>query len=270
MQKKARAQVKTQRDAALFSDILFEKKDGVAKITINRPKVLNAVRKKTADEIVRALEDAADDPSIGVAVMTGAGEKAFCAGGDVHELETNQGIGFRISKAIRATPKPVIAMVNGYAIGYGQILQCICDLSIASETAVFGQVGPRVGSFDAGFGTAYLSRLVGERKAREMWFLCRRYTAQEALQMGLINRVVPSHQLEKEVARWCQEILTMSPTSLRVTKSSFNADSDSILGINALAFDALRLYYQTDESRQRREAFARKTEKGETTKTRKK
>lgn len=167
-------------------------------------------------------------------------------------------MGFRISKAIRAVTKPVIAMVNGYAIGYGQILQAVCDLSIASSTAIFGQVGPRVGTFDAGFGTAYLARLIGEKKAREMWFLCQRYSAEEALEMGLVNKVVPLEELQGGVDKWCKEILSMSTTSIRITKSSFNADSDSIIGINALAFDALRIFFSTDESKARREAFIKK------------
>ncbi len=216
------------------------------------------MRSKTADEMIQALEHAGEDLSVGVIVITVAGDKAFCSGGDVKEIESTRGIGFRISKAIRAVPKPVIAMVNGYAIGYGQILQTVCDLSIASANAVFGQVGPSVGSFDAGFGTAYLTRLVGERKAREMWFLCQRYTAEEALSMGLINRVVPQDKLEEQVDAWCKEILKMSPTAIRITKSSFNADSDSITGINALAFDALRIYYRTEESKEGRKAFEEK------------
>lgn len=241
-----------------FEDIVYEKGSGVARITINRPKVFNAVRGKTADEMIQALEHAGDDPSVGVIIITGAGDKAFCSGGDVKEIESTRGIGFRISKAIRAVPKPVIAMVNGYAIGYGQILQSVCDLSIASANAVFGQVGPRVGSFDAGFGTAYLARLIGERKAREMWFLCQRYTAEEALGMGLVNKVVPQDRLEEQMDAWCREILKMSPTAVRITKSSFNADSDSIIGINALAFDALRIYYGTEESMEGRKAFEEK------------
>jgi 2-ketocyclohexanecarboxyl-CoA hydrolase len=237
---------------------MYEKGAGVARITINRPEVFNAVRNKTADEMLQAIDDAGEDQSVGVLVITGAGEKAFCSGGDVKEIKSTRGVGFRISKAIRAVPKPVIAMVNGYAIGYGQILQATCDLSIASAKAVFGQVGPKVGSFDAGFGTAYLARLIGERKAREMWFLCRRYTAEQALDMGLLNKVVPPDELEEEVDTWCAEILKMSPTALRVTKSSFNADSDSITGINALAFDALRIYYESDESKEGRRAFQEK------------
>lgn len=247
-----------KRDARVFDDIIYEKKEGIAKITINRPELLNAVRVKTADEMIQALDDAGDDPSVGVIVITGAGDKAFCSGGDVKEIESTRGVGFRISKAIRAAPKPVIAMVNGYAIGYGQILQCVCDLSIASANAVLGQVGPSVGSFDAGFGTAYLTRLIGERKAREMWFLCRQYTAEQALNMGLINRVVPQDKLEEEVDAWCEEILKMSPTALRVTKSSFNADSESIAGLNALAFDALRIFYGNEESKEGRRAFLEK------------
>ena len=247
-----------EAEARSSEDIIYEKKEGVAKITINRPELFNAVRSRTADEMIQALDDAGDDPSVGVVVVTGAGDKAFCSGGDVKEIESTRGVGFRISKAIRAVPKPVIAMVNGYAIGYGQILQSVCDLSIASTNAVFGQVGPSVGSFDAGFGTAYLARLIGERKAREMWFLCRRYSSEQALNMGLVNEVVPQNKLEEEVDAWCREILKMSPTALRMTKSSLNADSESITGINALAFDALRIFYGTAESREGRRAFLQK------------
>lgn len=198
----------------VFTDIVLTKAQGTATITINRPEVLNAFRAQTIDEMITALDDAGVDPEIGVVVLTGAGDRAFCVGGDVKEFRPGgyagaswTGIGLKVDtvhRLIRNIPKPVIAAVNGYAIGGGNVLQVVCDLSIAAEHALFGQVGPRVGSFDPGFGTAYLSRLVGERKAREIWFTCRRYTAQEALAMGLVNAVVPPNELSNEVSRWCE------------------------------------------------------------------
>lgn len=248
-----------------FTDILFTKHAGVATITINRPDVLNAFRTQTVEELIMALEDAGNDPEIGVIVLTGAGDRAFSAGGDVKEFRPGgyegaswTGIGLRVEmlhRLIRMVPKPVIAAVNGYAIGGGNVLQVVCDLSIAADTARFGQVGPRVGSFDPGFGTAYLARLVGERKAREIWFTCRRYTAQEALEMGLINAVVPSAELAAEVARWCQEILALSPTALKMIKYSFNADTESIAGIGMLGFGGVKLYYDTEEAVEGHKAF---------------
>lgn len=248
-----------------FSDILFTKTDGTATITINRPDFLNAFRTQTVEEMIAALEDAGADPEIGVIVITGAGERAFSAGGDVKEFQPGgyagaswTGIGLRVDtlhRLIRTVPKPVIAAVNGYAIGGGNVLQVVCDLSIAADTAIFGQVGPRIGSFDPGFGTAYLSRLVGERKAREIWFTCRRYTAQQALEMGLINAVVPAADLLVEVARWCAEILALSPTALKMVKYSFNADTESIAGIGMLGFGAVGLYYGTEEAAEGHRAF---------------
>lgn len=241
-----------------FQDLVFTKAGGVATITINRPEVLNAFRSLTADELVAALQDAGRDPAIGVIVLTGAGDRAFCVGGDFKERTPG---GYRgaswvdigaqteaVHHAVRQAPKPVIAAVNGYAIGGGNVLQALCDLSIAADHATFGQVGPRVGSFDAGFGTAYLARLVGERKAREIWYLCRKYSAAEALAMGLVNAVVPMAELRATVAAWCQEILAHSPTAMKLVKQSFNADTEHIAGISHLAFSALNLYYQTPES----------------------
>jgi naphthoate synthase len=250
-----------------FEDIVYEKKGGVAWITINRPEVRNAFRTKTVDEMVAAFRNAWGDGDVGVAVLTGAGDKAFCSGGDQKERGSGgysgsaTGIGMDVGSlhsVIRNIPKPVIAMVNGYAIGGGHVLHVLCDLSVAAETAIFGQTGPRVGSVDPGFGTAYLARVVGEKKAREIWYLCRQYNAQEALQMGLVNKVVPAAQLRAEVELWCQELLEKSPTALKLAKYSFNADTDSIHGITEMGFSALELYYQTPEALEGRNAFIEK------------
>jgi 2-ketocyclohexanecarboxyl-CoA hydrolase len=248
-----------------YTDILFEAKAGVARITINRPEKYNAFRGQTCEELIDAFNRAAWDSTIGVIVFTGAGEKAFCTGGDqsAHEggYDGRGLIGLPIEELqglIREAPKPVIARVNGFAIGGGNVLVTCCDLAIAAETAQFGQVGPRVGSVDPGFGTAFLARVVGEKKAREIWFLCRRYTAQQALAMGLVNAVVPMAELDAEVDRWCQEILALSPTAIAIAKRSFNADSDSIRGIGGLGMQALALYYGTAESREGVAAFMEK------------
>lgn len=248
-----------------FEDILYEKKAGVARVIINRPRLLNAFRAHTLKEMAAALEDAGADASIGVVVISGAGGRAFSTGGDATEVSGQAGYSpemktqvAKVHGLIRTIPQPVIAMVSGYAVGGGNVLQAVCDLTIASETARFGQVGPKVGSFDAGFGSAYLARVVGEKKAREMWYLCRLYTAQEALEMGLVNKVVPASQLEAEVDAWCQEILAKSPTALKFLKASFNADTDHIAGIEALAMDALWLYYDTDEALEARQAYLQK------------
>ena len=246
-----------------FEDILYEARDGVAWITINRPQVRNAFRAQTVDELTAAFRRAWADADVGVAVLTGAGDKAFCSGGDQKERGDKgygggTGIGLDVASlhtAIRAIPKPVIAMVNGFAIGGGHVLHVLCDLSIAAETAVFGQVGPRVGSVDPGFGTAYLARLVGEKKAREIWYLCRQYSAQDALAMGLVNAVVPASQLRAETEKWCAELLEKSPTALKLAKQSFNADTDHIHGITEMGFSALELYYQTPEAEEGRKAF---------------
>src|SRR3989440_12155309 len=221
-----------------YTDILYEKTNGVAWITINRPETRNAFRTKTVEELTDAFVDARWDPTIGVVVLTGAGDKAFCAGGDQKERgEGGYAPGARpmdveaLHSAIRHIPKPVIAMVNGFAIGGGHVLHVLCDLSIASENAIFGQTGPRVGSVDAGHGTGYLARVVGEKKAREIWYMCRQYSAQEALQMGLVNKVVPLADLRKEVEGWCRELLDKSPTALAMAKQSFNIDSEPRAGV---------------------------------------
>jgi naphthoate synthase len=246
-------------------DILYEKKDGIAWITINRPEVRNAFRTRTVRELTEAFEDAKFDPTVGVVVLTGAGDKAFCAGGDQKERGQE---GYArderpmdvdaLHNAIRRIPKPVIAMVNGFAIGGGHVLHVLCDLSIASETAIFGQTGPRVGSVDAGFGTGYLARVVGEKRAREIWYMCRQYTAQEALAMGLVNKVVPLKELRREVETWCAELLAKSPTALALAKQSFNIDSEQRAGVSEFAHTALNLYYQTEEAMEGRNAFVEK------------
>jgi 2-ketocyclohexanecarboxyl-CoA hydrolase len=248
-----------------YEDILYEKRDGVATITINRPQVLNAFRARTVDEMLEAVRDADYDDAIGVIVLAGSGERAFCSGGDNSSRDGGYGgkglVGMPIEElhsAIRDARKPVIAKVQGYAIGGGNVLATVCDLTIASEKAVFGQVGPRVGSVDPGWGTAFLARHVGDKRAREIWFLCRRYTAAEAFQMGLVNKVVPAEQLDAEVEAWCREILALSPTAIAIAKRSFNADSDNIRGIGALGFEALALYYNSEESKEGTAAFLEK------------
>jgi len=249
-----------------YEDIRHETRDGVAWITIDRPEVRNAFRTKTVDELIAAFRAAWADGDVGVVVLTGAGDKAFSAGGDQRERTGSGyagggGIGIDVHGlhgVIRAIPKPVIAMVNGYAIGGGHVLHVVCDLTIAADTAIFGQVGPRVGSVDPGFGTAYLARLVGEKKAREIWYLCRQYTAAEALAMGLVNAVVPAAELRAETERWCREILEKSPTALKLAKESFNADTAHIDGITQMGFAALELYYATDEAMEGRNAFLEK------------
>ena len=254
-----------------YTDILYEKTNGVAWITINRPEVRNAFRTLTVAELTDAFLDARWDPAIGVAVLTGAGDKAFCSGGD--QKERGQG-GYAagasgaassrpmdveaLHSAIRHIPKPVIAMVNGFAVGGGHVLHVLCDLSIAAEHAIFGQTGPRVGSVDAGHGTGFLARVVGEKKAREIWYLCRQYSAADALAMGLVNKVVPFKDLRAEVEKWCAELLEKSPTALALAKQSFNIDSETRAGVAQFASTALRLYYQTDEAMEGRNAFVEK------------
>jgi 2-ketocyclohexanecarboxyl-CoA hydrolase len=249
-----------------YQDILYEKRSGTATITINRAEVHNAFRAVTCEELLDAFRRAGADREVGVIVLTGAGAKAFCTGGD-QKSHGADGYGGRgtvglpieeVHSIIRDTPKPVIAKVRGYAIGGGNVLAVLCDLTIASENAVFGQVGPKMGSVDPGFGTAYLARVVGEKKAREMWYLCRRYTAAEALAMGLVNAVVPDAELDAEVERWCQEIVAKSPTALALAKRSLNADTEQIRGISSLGMQALALYYQTEESREGVRAFQEK------------
>ena len=254
-----------------YSDILYEKKDGVAWITINRPEVRNAFRTRTVAELTEAFLDARWDPAIGVAVLTGAGDKAFCSGGDQKErgqggyaqdaagAETQRPMDVEaLHSAIRHIPKPVIAMVNGFAIGGGHVLHILCDLSIAADTAIFGQTGPRVGSVDAGHGTGYLARIVGEKKAREIWYLCLQYSAQEALDMGLVNKVVPLKDLRAETEKWCAALLEKSPTALALAKQSFNIDSEPRAGVAQFAHTALGLYYQTEEAMEGRNAFVEK------------
>src|SRR2546427_6641739 len=249
-----------------YEDILYEAPDGVAWITINRPEVRNAFRAKTVDELIAAFRAAWGDPEVGVVVLTGAGDKAFSAGRDQRErtgggYTGGTGLGMDmhgLHGVIRAIPKPVIAMVNGYAIGGGHVLHVLCDLTIAADTAVFGQTGPRVGSVDPGFGTAYLARLVGQKKAREIWYLCRQYSAEEAREMGLVNAVVPQNRLMDEARAWAAEILQKSPTALKLAKASFNADTENIRGIAALGMTGLALYYDTDESAEGTVAFQEK------------
>jgi 2-ketocyclohexanecarboxyl-CoA hydrolase len=245
-----------------YEDILFDVAEGVATITINRPQVMNAFRGRTCEELIHAFNRAGWDNAIGVIVLTGAGERAFCTGGDQSAHDGNydgRGIsglpGEDLQSIIREVPKPVIARVQGYAIGGGNVLATLCDFTIASERAQFGQVGPKVGSVDPGFGTAYLARVVGEKKAREIWYLCRQYSAREALEMGLVNTVVPLAELEAETVKWCREMLALSPIALRCLKSSFNAELDGQAGIQELAGNATLLYYMTEEGKEGKNAF---------------
>ncbi|MEE9198267.1 MAG: 1,4-dihydroxy-2-naphthoyl-CoA synthase [Dehalococcoidia bacterium] len=250
-----------------FEDILYEKRDGVSKITINRPEVMNAFRPKTIDEMIAAFQDAWHDDTVGVVVLTGAGDRAFCSGGD-QRLKGPGGYRdesghtrmqvMELHRNIRMVPKPVIAMVKGYAIGRGHVLHVLCDLTIASETAVFGQTGPKVGSFDGGFGAVFLARIVGEKRAREIWYLCQRYSAREAEGMGLVNRVVPPEELEAETMRWCEELLKKSPTALRMMKASFNAATDWVYGLQAVAHGANSLFYGSEEALEGSTAFLEK------------
>lgn len=250
-----------------FEDIIYETYEGMAKITINRPEVRNAFRPKTVMELIEAFAEARDDADIGVIILTGAGDLAFCSGGDQKVRGHGGYVGedriprlnvLDLQRLIRAIPKPVIAMVAGYAIGGGHVLHIVCDLTIAADNARFGQTGPMVGSFDGGYGAGYLARSVGHKKAREIWYLCRQYDAQEALDMGLINTVVPLADLEKETVQWCQEILEKSPMALRFLKAAFNADTDGLAGIQQLAGDATLLYYTTDEAKEGRDSFKEK------------
>jgi naphthoate synthase len=259
-----------------FADVRYEKSAapdaGIAKITIARPEVRNAFRPRTVIEISRALEDAREDPEIGVVVLTGEGPDAFCSGGDqrvrgdsgyLDEGEAGSaGVGrFHVTDLhvqMRRLPKPVVAMVAGYAIGGGHVLHLVCDLTIAADNARFGQVGPKVGSFDGGFGAGLLANLVGPKKAKEIWFLCRQYSAQEALQMGLVNTVVPLERLEQETVGWCREMLALSPFALRLLKASFNAAEDGLSGVQQLAHDANLLFYGSEEAQEGRDAYREK------------
>jgi naphthoate synthase len=250
--------------AALFEDIEYAKLDGIAKITIARPEVHNAFRPKTLAELSDAFSDAREDPEVGVVILTGKGDRAFCSGGDQRVRGPQGYVGedgvprlnvLDLQRQIRTLPKPVVAMIAGYAIGGGHVLHLVADLSIAADNAIFGQTGPRVGSFDGGFGASYLARVVGQKKAREIWFLCRRYSAKEALEMGLVNAVVPLAELEPETLRWCREMLSLSPLALRLLKSAFNAELDGQAGLQALAGDATLLYYMSEEAAEGKRAF---------------
>lgn len=251
-----------------YEDIKLERtEDGIAKITINRPHVRNAFRPETVQEMQEAFEYCRNDSATGVIILTGEGPDAFCSGGD-QKIRGNEGyIGkdgiprlnvLDLQKQIRSLPKPVVAMVAGYAIGGGHVLHVVCDLTIAADNAKFGQVGPKVGSFDGGLGSSYLARIVGQKKAREIWFLCRQYNAQEALSMGLVNHVVPLDQLETETVKWCREMLHHSPLALRCLKAAMNADCDGQVGLLDLAGNATLLYYMTEEAQEGRKAFVDK------------
>jgi naphthoate synthase len=254
-------------DPAALTDARFEVERGLAWITIARPVRMNAFRAHTIDELIRCFKAAWADPAVGVVALTGAGDRAFCTGGDQKQRAETGDYGpsesglFEVEtlhRVIRDIPKPVIAAVNGFAIGGGHVLHVVCDLTIAADTARFGQTGPRVGSFDAGFGSAYLARILGEKRAREVWFLCRQYDAATMREWGLVNAVVPAAELRAEVRRWADEILEKSPTALRFLKHSFNADSESIGGLGALSFAGLDLFVQSPEAREGVEAFAAK------------
>ncbi len=250
-----------------FQEIKFEYFEGIAKITINRPRYRNAFTPKTVMEMIEAMENCRYNDKVNVVVLTGEGDKAFCSGGDQNYKGVGGYVGedgvprlnvLDLQKKIRSLPKPVIAMVNGYAIGGGHVLHVVCDLSIASENAIFGQTGPKVGSFDGGFGASYLARIVGQKKAREIWFLCRQYSAQEAYEMGLVNKVVPLEQLEAEVVDWCRTIQLRSPLAIRMLKASLNAELDGQAGIQELAGNATLLYYLTEEAQEGKKAFLEK------------
>jgi naphthoate synthase len=266
------------QSAGDYTDIRYEtasaENAGIAKITINRPEVRNAFRPETVIELSHAFERAREDQSVGVVILTGAGTEAFCSGGDQRvrgsrggyvtgadpaQAGAQQAVGrFHVTDLhiqIRRLPKPVVAMVAGYAVGGGHVLHVVCDLTIAADNARFGQTGPKVGSFDGGFGASVLSRLVGPKKAKEIWFLCRQYDAQQALDMGLVNAVVPLDELETETVKWCREMLALSPFALRLLKSSFNADEDGLAGIQQLAHDANLLFYMSEEAQEGRDAY---------------
>ena len=255
------------RSVGRYEDILYHKAEGIAKLTINRPEVRNAFRPTTLHELARAFRDAHEDPEIGIIVLTGAGDLAFCSGGDQRIRGEKGYVGpdgvprlnvLDLQKQIRSCPKPVIAMVAGYAIGGGHVLHVCCDLTIAADNARFGQTGPRVGSFDAGYGSTLLARIVGHKKAKEIWFLCRQYDAQQALEMGLVNTVVSLADLEEESIAWAREILSHSPTAIRFLKAAFNADTDGLAGLQMMAGDATRLYYMSEEGQEGRNAWLEK------------
>jgi naphthoate synthase len=251
-----------------YEDIRYELADGIAKITINRPEVRNAFRPETVIELSDAFNRAREDTNVGVIILTGEGPLAFCSGGDQRVrgdagyVESKTGVGrFHVTDLhvqIRRTPKPVIAMVAGYAVGGGHVLHVICDLTIAADNARFGQTGPRVGSWDGGFGASVLARQIGQKRAKEIWMLCRQYDAQQALQMGLVNTVVPLEELEEETVKWCREMLDLSPFALRLVKASFNADEDGLAGIQQLAHDTNLLFYGSEEAQEGRNAYREK------------
>jgi len=261
------AAIQWQTSTLNFDDIYYHKAEGIAKITINRPQVRNAFRPQTVNEMMQALSDARYDPEIGVIILTGEGDLAFCSGGDqsvrgdagykddqgAHHLNV-----LDFQRQIRTCPKPVIAMVAGYAVGGGHVLHMMCDLTIAADNAQFGQTGPKVGSFDGGWGASYMARIVGQKKAREIWFLCRMYDAQEAVDMGLVNTVVALADLEKETVKWCREILQNSPMALRCLKAALNADCDGQAGLQELAGNATMLFYMSEEGQEGRNAFNEK------------
>lgn len=250
-----------------YDDIKYHKAEGIAKIMINRPEVRNAFRPQTVQEMSAALHDARDDEKIGVVILTGEGKEAFCSGGDqrirgdagykddkgVHRLNV-----LDFQRQMRTCPKPIIAMVAGYAIGGGHVLHLLCDLTIAADNAIFGQTGPKVGSFDGGYGAGYMARIVGQKKAREIWYLCRQYNAKQALEMGLVNAVVPYEKLEQETIQWCREILANSPMAIRCLKAAFNADCDGQAGLQELAGNATMLFYMSEEGQEGRNAFLEK------------
>jgi naphthoate synthase len=252
-----------------YTDIKYHKcAEGIAKITINRPEVRNAFRPVTVDEMRHALQNARFDESIGVIILTGEGEKAFCSGGDqkirgeAGYVDPNTGANrlnvLDFQREMRSCPKPIIAMVAGYAVGGGHILHMVADLTIAADNAIFGQTGPKVGSFDAGYGSSYMARIIGQKKAREIWYLCRQYSAQEALDMGLVNTVVPYEKLEEETVQWCKEILANSPIAIRCIKAAMNADCDGQAGVQELAGNATMLFYMSEEGQEGRNAFVEK------------
>jgi naphthoate synthase len=250
-----------------YRDIRYDKAEGIAKITINRPEVRNAFRPETVVELQAAFSGARDDPDIGVVVLTGEGRDAFCSGGDQRVRGNGGYVGgdgvprlnvLDLQRQIRTLPKPVVAMVAGYAIGGGHVLHLMCDITIAADNARFGQTGPKVGSFDGGYGAAYMARIVGQKKAREIWFLCRQYDAKQALDMGLVNRVVPYEELEAETVQWCREMLANSPIALRCLKAALNADCDGQAGLQELAGNATLLFYLTEEGQEGKNAFLEK------------
>ncbi len=250
-----------------YSDILYEKAEGIAKITINRPEVHNAFRPETTQQLIHAFAQAREDGEVGVIILTGAGDQAFCSGGDQRVRGAKGYVGgdkvprlnvLDLQRDIRTLPKPVIAMVAGYAIGGGHVLHVVCDLTIAADNAKFGQTGPKVGSFDGGFGASYLASIIGQKKAREIWYLCKQYDAAEALEMGLVNKVVPVDQLEAETVDWCRQILQHSPLALRCLKASFNAALDGQAGVQELAGNATLLFYMSEEAQEGRDAWLQK------------